>query len=149
MLRKHELKSKKVFFNGASWVFISSVLTIYFFPKITAIVALSILIISDICAALIGRKFGRTRFLGLKKKSVEGTFAFFVSAVIIVLFYGIIFQQPFIFFISGIFAAFVASFAEALSKKVLKTDDNLAIPISFGISMWFIQKLYNYIYILM
>lgn len=144
MLRKHELTSKKVFLNGASWVFISSVVTIYIFPKITAIVALTILIISDICAALVGRKYGKTRFLGIKKKSVEGTTAFFISAVIVVCLYGIIFRMSFIYFIAGIFSALIAAVTEALSKKVLKTDDNLTIPISFGISMWFINRIYMF-----
>ena len=43
--------------------------------------AFAILIVSDTAAALIGRKFGKHPFHG---KSVEGTTAFFISALIVV-----------------------------------------------------------------
>lgn len=136
LLRKHEIKTKKILLNGASWVMIASVLTIYFFPKIIAVIALSIVLISDLVAAIIGRKYGKTRFLGLKKKSWVGTIAFFVSATIIVTIYGIIFNVPLPFYFIGIIASMVSAFTEAISKKVLRTDDNISIPIAFGIVMW-------------
>jgi len=136
LLRKHEIKTKKMLLNGASWVMISSVLTIYFFPKLIAIVGLSILFISDLVAAIIGRKYGRRRFLGLKKKSWAGTVAFFTSAMLVVITYGIIFNVPYLYYLIGLFASVGAAVGEAISKKILRTDDNLTIPISFGIIMW-------------
>jgi len=136
LLRKHEIKTKKILLNGASWVMISSVLTIYFFPKLIAIVGLSILFISDLVAAIIGRKYGKRKFLGLKKKSWAGTVAFFVSAMIVVAVYGMIFNVSYLYYLIGIIASMVAAIIEAISKKILRTDDNLAIPISFGIIMW-------------
>jgi dolichol kinase len=136
MLRKHEIQTKEMLLNGASWVMISAVLTIFFFPKIIAIVALSVLFISDIVAAIIGRKYGKKRFLGLKKKSWVGTIAFFISAMVVVSIYGYIFEMPLPYFFVGIVAAATAAIAEAIANEVLRTDDNLAIPISFGIMMW-------------
>jgi dolichol kinase len=136
LLRKHEIKTKKMLLNGASWVMISSVLTIYFFPKLIAIVGLSILFISDMVAAIIGRKYGKRRFLGLKKKSWAGTVAFFASAMFVVIIYGVIFNVPYLYYLIGLFASVGAAVGEAISKKILRTDDNLTIPISFGIIMW-------------
>jgi dolichol kinase len=148
MLRKHEIQTNEMLLNGASWVMISAVLTIFFFPKIIAIVALSVLFISDIVAAIIGRKCGKKRFLGLKKKSWIGTISFFISAMVVVSIYGYIFAMPLSYFFVGIVASAIAAVAEAISNEVLRTDDNLAIPISFGIMMWvgdaFVVNVLNY-----
>lgn len=144
MLRKHEIKSQEILLNGGSWVMISAVLTIYFFPQIVAIISLSILFIADIVAAIIGRRFGRKRFLGLKGKSLIGTSAFVISAFIISVVYGIIFNQALPFFIISLIASMVAAFCEAISNEVLRADDNLTIPISFGITMWIGNVYLNY-----
>lgn len=127
MLRPHE-KEGKLFFNGATWVLLSAVLCILIFPKLVFIVSFTILIISDLSAALIGRKYGKTRFFD---KSWEGTIAFIITASIIVVFYGYIFDLPSYYFIAGIKAAIVGGFVEALSK-IFKIDDNLSIPLSIG-----------------
>lgn len=132
MLRKHEKKKKKILLNGASWVLISAVLTVFVFPKIIAVTAFAILIVSDIAAALIGRKFGRTP---LFNKSWEGTSAFIISAIGVVCTIGIIFNAPISYFLVGVVAAIVGGFAEAASK-ILKTDDNFSIPISVGSVLW-------------
>ncbi len=132
MLRKHEKKKKKILLNGASWVLIAAVLTVFIFPKIIAITAFSILIISDIAAALIGRKFGRTT---LFNKSWEGTLAFIFSAILVVVIIGFVFSAPWSFFAFGSLAAIAGGFAEAASK-ILRADDNLTIPICVGFVLW-------------
>ncbi len=131
-MRKHEKKKKKFRLNGASWLTISASLTILIFPKIIAVVALTILIISDISSALIGKKLGRTPFF---KKSLEGSTAFFVSASLVVLTYYFIYSPGIAFLYIGIVASLVSAFFEAISKNV-KIDDNLLAPISFSIVMW-------------
>jgi dolichol kinase len=131
MLRKHEKKKKRLILNGASWVLISAVITVLVFPKIVAVVAFMILIISDMSAALIGRKFGKTK---LFNKSLEGTMAFIVSAIIVVLVIGYFFNGNWVFYVAGISAAIIGGFVEAYSKK-MKVDDNLSIPASVGIVM--------------
>jgi dolichol kinase len=132
MLRPHEKESMYTF-NGATWVFIAASLTFLLFPKIIAVTAFSILIISDVSAALIGRKFGRITIF--EHKSVEGTAAFIVSASILVMLYGLLFGAPSSFYYVGFVAAFIGGIVEAASKK-LRIDDNLTIPLSIGGIMW-------------
>lgn len=128
MLRSHEVEYKYTL-NGASWVLISAVICTLIFPKLIMIVSFTILIISDICAAILGRKFGKH---SLFNKSWEGTIAFFISALIVVVVYGLLFNLPAIYYIAGVIGAVVGGFAEAASG-VIKVDDNLAIPISSGL----------------
>ena len=144
LLRKHEIQSQEILLNGASWVMISSVLSIYFFPQVVAIIALSILFISDIVAAVFGRRFGKKQFLGLKGKTQVGTFSFVISAFIVSFIYGIMFGYTFPFFIIALCSSIMTAFCEAISKSVLNTDDNLTIPISFGITMWIGNVYLNY-----
>jgi dolichol kinase len=135
MLRKHEIKKGIMTLNGASWVMISVVLTIFIFPKIVAIVAMSILFTADMVAAIIGRRYGKKRIFNLQHKSIIGTTAFFVTATLVVCIYGLVFAVPLPYYIIGTIAAAAAAVAEALSGEVLNVDDNLAIPLSFGIIM--------------
>lgn len=130
MLRPHEKKGKG-FFNGATWVLISATICVAAFPKIITITGFTILIISDICAALIGRRYGKHKIFD---KSWEGTISFIVSAIVIVFLYFNLFNLPFSYVISGVIAAVLSGFVELISK-VIKVDDNLSIPISVGVVM--------------
>lgn len=130
LLREHELDHKKKNLNGATYVLISALISVLIFPKVIFISAFSILIISDSLAALIGRKFGKHKFLS---KSLEGTLTFFVSACIVILFtpkVGGFFDE----YLIGFIAAFVGAIVENISFKLV--DDNLSIPLSVGFSMW-------------
>jgi dolichol kinase len=129
LLRRHETDIHKKRLNGASNVLISALLCVLFFPKIIAINAFAILIISDTTSALIGRKFGRHRFLA---KSFEGSMAFFISAVLVILVAPKVAQLPLEYTI-GFIAAAVGTVVEALPLKI---DDNLTIPLSVGFSLW-------------
>jgi dolichol kinase len=103
------------------------------FPRHLAITGFAVLIIiSDIAAALIGRKFGRNR---LFTKSWEGTSAFIVSAFLVVTVIGNLLNAPWTYFAFGFIGAIVAGFAEAASAY-LKIDDNFSIPVSIGLVMW-------------
>ena len=62
MLRRHEVDEKKKNLNGATYVLLSALISILVFPKVIFITAFAILIIGDIMAALIGRKFGKHNF---------------------------------------------------------------------------------------
>jgi dolichol kinase len=129
LLRKHEQDINVKRLNGASHVLISAALCVLLFPKIITINAFTILIISDSTSALFGRRFGRHRFLG---KSLEGSMAFFVSAVIVILAAPKVQYIP-MEYIIGIIAAAVGAVVEAASVHI---DDNLSIPLSVGIVMW-------------
>jgi dolichol kinase len=130
LLREHELDHKKKNLNGATYVLISALVSVLIFPKVIFISAFSILIISDSAAALIGRKFGKRKFLS---KSFVGTLTFFVSACIVILFTPKVsgfFEE----YLIGFIAAFVGAIVENVSFKLV--DDNLSIPLSVGFTMW-------------
>jgi dolichol kinase len=134
LLRQHEINVSKKQLSGASNVLISSLLSVLIFPKIIAINAITILIISDTTSALVGRRFGRHRFLG---KSLEGSLAFFISAVVVVLLAPKIDRLPMEYMI-GFIAAAIGTVVEALPVKI---DDNISIPLSVGASLWVLYAL--------
>ncbi|MCW8796076.1 MAG: SEC59/DGK1/VTE5 family protein [Chlorobium sp.] len=123
MLREHELSKGNPQLNGATFITFSALLLVLFFPKVIAITCFSLVAISDTMAALVGRKFGKHP---IGEKSIEGSLAFLLSALIIV---SII---PGLDLFAGIITAFVATVVEALSLKIndYKIDDNLTIPLS-------------------
>jgi dolichol kinase len=130
ILRHHELNDKFAL-NGASWVMVAACITILIFPKIIAIAALSVLVISDVSAALFGRRFGKIPFFG---KTLEGSTAFVITGVLTILFIGNIAGLSINFFISGAIAVIIAAFCELFSKRFY-LDDNLSIPLSIGFSL--------------
>lgn len=134
MLREHEKDHKKKNLNGATYVLLSAVLVILVFPKVFVITAFTILIISDISAALVGRKIGKTRFL---MKSLEGTTAFFVSACIVIMVTPKI-NYSFSEYLIGFVAAFVGAIAENISFGW--ADDNFTIPLSVCVIMWILYS---------
>lgn len=130
LLRKHELDKEKKNLTGATYVLLSALICALIFPKVIFVTAFTILIISDTTAALIGRKFGKRKFL---RKSFEGTLSFFISASIVVFFTPKVAEFPLEYLI-GFIAAFVGAIVENISYGL--ADDNLTIPISVGVTMW-------------
>jgi dolichol kinase len=130
LLRKHELDHQKKNLNGATYVLISALISVLIFPKVIFISAFTILIVSDSLAALIGRKFGRRKFLS---KSLEGTLTFFISACIVILFTPKVggFMEEYVI---GFISAFVGAIVENISFRLI--DDNLSIPLAVGFTMW-------------
>jgi phytol kinase len=131
ILRQHEI-DKKWTLTGASWVLISGCINIILFHKIIAITGLSVLVISDTSAALIGKKFGRHPMFG---KSLEGTLAFIITALIAVLFIGFYCDLGVWFYVFGLIGAVLACFCELYSKRI-GIDDNLSIPICLCFILW-------------
>jgi dolichol kinase len=135
LLRRHEFDRDKKNLNGATYVLISAFIGVLIFPKVLFITAFSMLIIGDTMAALIGRKFGKHKFLF---KSFEGTSAFFISSCIVILFtpkVGYFTEE----FLIGFAAAFTGAITENISFKYI--DDNFSIPLAVGFTMWFLYKL--------
>jgi len=112
-------------FMGSTYFLFSSILTLLFFPKPIAIASLLILILSDTCAALVGKGVGKIRIYG---KTLEGSIAFLLSSLVIVGFYPDLDRLP------GILGALGATVVELLPIKV---DDNLTIPLVAGGIMLF------------
>jgi dolichol kinase len=130
LLRRHETRQTRPRLNGATYVLLSAIICIWLFPKVIVITSFAILIISDSAAALIGRRFGRHPF---RNKSVEGTSAFFITALIVVA------VAPKVDYLAaeyciGAAAALLGTVVEALSGDLI--DDNLSIPLSIGVTMW-------------
>lgn len=129
MLRKHEQDPNSKRLNGATNVLIAATICIIIFPKLIVLTAFPILIISDSVAALFGRRYGKRKFL---QKSLEGSFAFFTSALLVVYFTPKV-DHAMIEYAIGAAAAFTGTIVEAGSWKI---DDNLSIPLTVGAAMW-------------
>jgi len=110
---------------GSTYFLFASILTILLFPKPIAIASLLILILSDTAAALAGRGLGRIHIF---KKTLEGTLAFLLSALLIVWLY------PSLDRVWGSMAALGAALIEVLPVPL---DDNLTIPLIAGGIMFF------------
>lgn len=127
MLRSHELDKTKKHLNGATYIVMAALLMVLFFPKDIAVTALSLVAVSDTLAAIIGKSFGKHRF---GQKSVEGSAAFFLSAIVVVgTVQGL---NPVI----GIVMAITATLTEAFIVRIgeFKVDDNLSIPLASAVA---------------
>lgn len=122
ILREHELKGETIHLNGATWIAMSALLMVLFFPKVIAITAFSMVAVSDTVAAIVGKAFGRHRFGG---KSMEGSAAFFLSSMVIV---SIV---PGLHPVIGYVMAAAATLTEAFMVRIveIRIDDNLSIPL--------------------
>lgn len=136
LMRKHEWDHKKKNLNGATYVIMSAVFVILIFPKIFVITAFAVLIIGDVAAALIGRRFGKTKFLF---KSLQGTLAFFFFSCIVVI------AAP---KVKGILAEYLIGFVAvaigAIAENISGTwaDDNFTIPVTVCITMWILYIIF-------
>ena len=121
-LRNKELQHKRFTPTGSVYVLLSAFLCSFLFAKPIAVIALSVMLISDTCAALVGKACGKHKIY--KQKSWEGTFAFFASAIAVMLFLSPIYA----FSAVGVIACLMATLVE-LFEEPLKIDDNLSIPL--------------------
>ena len=129
LLRRKEQTTAVKRLNGATNVLLSACLCILIFPKLITITAFAILIIADSTSALIGRRFGKRKFF---EKSLEGSLAFLISAMAVVMVTPKI-AHDWREYVIGFFAAAIGAVVEAGSTKI---DDNISIPLSVGMAMW-------------
>jgi len=122
MLRNHEKSGK---YTGATWVFISSTLSIGIFPKDIAVISLIYMSIGDTAAGLIGRKFGRIK---IYNKTLEGALAGFI----VCLFVGLMIDLN----LSKTLVAIGALSAAIIELMPISIDDNLRIPLFTGTVMY-------------
>lgn len=126
ILRKKELNRNIFQISGSMYVLFSAIVCTMFFSKPVAVVALTIMLISDTCAALFGKAYG-TRHLR-NNKTLEGTTALFVSALGIMVLFNPILPVTY----ASILACAAATLAELYEDKI-EIDDNLAIPLFVGL----------------
>jgi len=118
-------------FAGAFWFYFGAGLAFLLFPLGPASAAGAVLAVSDSVSTIIGRGFGRKRIIG--KKTLEGTAAFFLSALLVCLLF---FSPP-----AAFLGAASATVAELLpewrrisaSRFSRVLDDNLLIPMISGL----------------
>lgn len=127
--------------TGAFYMLAAAIITAFVMPKEIAAASLTVLMISDSCAALAGRKWGKHKIM---QKSLEGSMSFLLSAFIISAFFAFLLENTYnhkIFFLSGCIAGFIAALCELFTKQ-LKIDDNFIIPLSFAFTqLYFITVL--------
>ncbi len=131
ILRGHESRD----LLASTYLVLAALLTLYIVPqKQVAIAALSFMVVGDTAAALVGRRWGRTRFFG---KSLEGSGAAFIACVIagaIILYLPPPAEHalPALTWPIVLAGAFFATVFEALP---IPLDDNFSVPLAAGIAM--------------
>jgi dolichol kinase len=73
-------------------------------------------------------------------KSLQGSAAFFVVALIVSAIWTWIFEFSLLFYGISVFGSLIATVAEASTTR-LKLDDNLAVPISYAGITWLLSIL--------
>lgn len=123
-------ENRRAFFqvSGSLYVLTAAIVCNLLFSKPIAAIALTVMLISDTMAALIGKAYGTRKIY--KNKSMEGTFAFFLSALFINMFYEPLFR----FSYASVIACVMATLAEVFEDKI-EIDDNLSIPLFVGITL--------------
>ena len=122
MLRNHEKSGK---YTGATWVFISSILSIGIFPKDIAIISLIYMSIGDTAAGLIGRKYGKIK---IYNKTLEGALAGFIICLMV----GLMIDLN----ISKTILTIGALSAAIIELLPISIDDNIRIPLFSGTVMY-------------
>ncbi len=118
--------------SGGPYVLAAAFLTILCFKPPVAVCAFTVMLFGDTAAALIGRKFGRTKFAN--DKSLEGVLSFIVASVMVLIVCGCIFTYPPSMYMKGSIGIVLAAAAEFYEKN-LHIDDNFSIPLLVGAAM--------------
>ncbi|MDX2082444.1 MAG: hypothetical protein SFV53_00435 [Rickettsiales bacterium] len=140
VLKPEEIAKQKL--SPASWLVIAICVNFLFFSPEIAVTAFLILAISDSSATIIGKKFPSQPFF---EKTLNGSIAFLVTAVIILIFCGLIYHARFWFYFFGLFAVVVITLMEA-RPTFTKIDDNFVIPIAFSTVMTMFDLIWNHYY---
>ena len=134
VLRYHEIDITKHFLSGGTYFIIGIFLSVLLFPKQIGIASVSVLVICDTFAALIGKHFGKIK---IGNKTLEGSIGFFISGLITLMIVPRISQNPLELYIACS-ALFVATVVELIPSKI---DDNISIPLIFGLTYTILNKL--------
>jgi len=125
LIREHE----RATLTGSTYLLMASSLCVLLARKEIAIASMSYLVLGDSMAAIVGKRYGRTRIFG---KSLEGFLACFITCFAI----GLVI--PRIDVSLAILGALTASLVELLPIPI---DDNLRIPLMSAAVMRFLELL--------
>jgi dolichol kinase len=117
-------------FNGAVWMCVSAALCAALFPPAVAAAALVMIMIGDGAAAVVGRRFGRTRY-PWSPKSVEGSAALALTAFASAVPIAVLFPAELSVTACAV-GAVVSAVAEALPIPI---NDNIRVPLLAGAAM--------------
>ena len=112
--------------NGATWVILSALLLVALFPIEVAVASFTTFMIADAAAAVVGRGLGRRRW-PRTSRTVEGSSAFFVAGLTVMLIFG---WTP--LWIS-IIAVLAGTAAEIPSGPL---NDNIRVPLVIGLVIY-------------
>jgi dolichol kinase len=118
-------------FTGAFYILLSGLFCIVFFEKHIAAAAITFIIVGDVAAAMVGRRWGRHRMRG--SKTLEGSLGFLVVALLVA------HLIPTIPWTVGTVGALVATVVEGMT---IRRDDNLTVPLSAGLLMELMVRLF-------
>jgi len=123
---------EKYGYISSNWFLLGCFLSVLLFSKEIAMLAITVLIFGDAFAALVGMKFGKHKFKN--GKSWEGTLGFIgVSYLLLAGFY-LFLNLTLSFAVAALIVIPITAVSEVYSKQ-LKIDDNLLIPLIFGVLM--------------
>lgn len=126
VLRNSERQHQHFTVTGGVYVLASSLVCTLLFSNIVAAISITVMLISDTLAALVGKAVGQRKIY--KNKSLEGSVAFFMSALIIMM----LFNPLRTFTYASVIACFAAMFME-LFEQWFELDDNFSVPLVIGI----------------
>lgn len=120
-----------VVINGATWVLLSATLLVFIFPVKIAAISMITFMISDAAAALVGRRFGRFNW-GRSAKTIEGSAAFFITAVLCLTLFDILQIQE---------VLIVGFITMLLELSPVPLNDNLYVPLGTAGLIYALLKL--------
>lgn len=130
ILRRYERIPEMRRLNGITSFLLAASISTIAFPKYVTIMSFVLMTFSDAASALVGRRYGITKIMG---RSLEGSLAFVITAVLVVLITPKIEYRLGEYLICSL-AAVVGAVAEILSGDAI--NDNFTIPLSIGAALW-------------
>ncbi|MEN4017902.1 MAG: SEC59/DGK1/VTE5 family protein [Methanobacterium sp.] len=111
--------------KGFVYFFLGIILTIYLFQFNMAVAnaAIIILLFGDSASTIFGKRFGKTHLPFNKRKTIVGTSAFFIVALV-----GALTQLP-------LLPAFFGALCGAITEAYSPIDDNVPIPLISAFAM--------------
>jgi dolichol kinase len=136
ILREHEVDNRKSLFTGGTYLVISTFFIVLVFPMPVAVASIFIATFADSAAAIVGRLIGRIK---IYNKTLEGSIAFFITGLIIILLTPKVSVDSFEYQIA-VFSLIICSVIEVLPVKI---DDNLTLPLSFSVIYFVLLRIFN------